>query len=56
MNDLELRKKKLELSKVRVAREELELKIHERNEEIKRIQDAIDKQIQREQELEQELK
>jgi hypothetical protein len=56
MSDLELKKKKLELSKVKLAREELELRIMERMEEIGRINDAIKKQLEREQELENELK
>ncbi len=56
MSELEKRKKQLELSRVRLAREELALKIMEREDEIKRLQDAIDKQISREQELEQELR
>ena len=55
MNELELKRKRLELSKVRVAREELEFKVEERMEEIKRIQDAIEKQKTKEAELEKEL-
>jgi len=56
MQELEKRKKQLELSRVKLAREELELKIMERQEEITRLQEAIEKQLSRERELSKELK
>jgi len=56
MQELEKRKKQLELSRVKLAREELELKIMERQEEIIRLQEAIEKQLSRERELSKELK
>lgn len=52
---LELKKKKLELARVKLAKEEIELKIFEREEEIKRLMDAIDKQDLRIAELQLEL-
>lgn len=51
MINLEAQRKKLELSRVRVAREDMELKIAERMEEISRIQDHIKIQIEKEEEL-----
>jgi len=56
MQELEKRKKQLELSRVKLAREELELKIMERQEEVIRLQEAIQKQLSRERELSKELK
>jgi len=56
MQELEKRKKQLELSRVKLAREELELKIMERQEEVIRLQEAIEKQLSRERELSKELK
>jgi hypothetical protein len=53
---LEINRKKLELSRVKLAREELEFKIEERNEEIKRLLEHIEIQKKREAELEIELK
>lgn len=41
MNELELKKKQLELARVKLAKQELELKIEEKLDEIKRLQDAI---------------
>lgn len=55
MSELEKKKKKLELSKVRVAREEMEFRIMERMDEVKRMEEAILKQMEREKELELEL-
>lgn len=51
MNDLDLRRRKLELSRVCCAREELELKIEEYKFEIDRINAAIVIQKQKEAEL-----
>lgn len=52
---LEKKKKQLELSRVRLAREEMELKIQERMEEIERLEGFIKVQHDKEVELEQEL-
>jgi hypothetical protein len=52
---LEIKKKRLELSKVRVAKEELEFKIEERLEDISRLKEHIAVQEKRERELEGEL-
>lgn len=53
--DLETKKKKLELARVSLAKEEIELKICEREEEINRLREAIRKQDSRIQELTEEL-
>lgn len=53
---LEKKKKVVELHRVQGARMDMELKIEERQEEIKRLQDNIKIQIQREKELEEEIK
>jgi len=53
--ELEKRKKMFELSRVKLAREELELKIIEREDEISRLKAAIDKQVEKETELQLEL-
>lgn len=55
MNDLEKRKRLLELSRVRLGREELEVKIIEREEEIIRLKAAIEIQVAKEKELEQQI-
>jgi hypothetical protein len=55
MTPLEKRKKELELARVRLARQELEVHILERQEDIKRLQDHIEKQIKTEKELEEIL-
>ena len=55
MNELEKRKRSLELSRVRLGREELEFKIIEREEEIAKLKAAILIQLSKEQELEQQL-
>lgn len=55
MNELERKKKELELARVKLAKQELELKIEERLEEIKRLQDAITIQDNKTKELEKEL-
>lgn len=52
---MELRRKKLELSRVKLAREEQEFKIEERLEEIKRIESMISIQKKKEEELEAEI-
>jgi len=52
---LELKRKKLELSRVELAREELELKIEERVDEINRVKAAIEIQTAKEQELKQQI-
>lgn len=55
MTELEKKKKTLELSRVRLARQEMEFKIEEKQDEIKRLQDFIKIQLDKEQELEKEL-
>ena len=52
---MELKRKKLELSRVSLAREEQEFKIEERMEEIKRLQAMIEIQMKKEQELQSEI-
>ena len=52
---MELKRKKLELSRVSLAREEQEFKIEERMEEIKRLQAMIEIQVKKEQELQAEI-
>jgi len=47
---LELKRKKLDLMRVQTARHELEFKIEERQDEIKRIQEHI--KVQKDKELE----
>lgn len=56
MTPLEKRKKEVELARVRTARMELELKIDERLDEIERLKQHIQIQIDKENELEKELK
>jgi len=55
VNDLEIKRKRVELARVQVARQELELKIDERLDEIKRLKEHIDIQIKRENELSKQL-
>ena len=55
MGNLEKKRKALELDRVTMARKELEFKIEERQEEILRLQEAIEKQLAREKELQAEL-
>lgn len=55
MTELEKKKKTLELSRVRLARQEMEFKIEEKQDEIKRLQDFIKIQLDKEQELEKEI-
>lgn len=52
---LELKRKKLELMRVTTARHELEFKIEEKQDEIKRIQDHIKVQRLKEAELGKEI-
>lgn len=52
---IDLKRKKLELSRVQLAREEQELKIEERMEEIKRIEALIEIQKKKEDELTAEI-
>lgn len=53
---LEYKRKELELVKVAAARAELEFKILEKEDEILRIKQHIQTQLQREAELKEELK
>lgn len=52
MTELERKKKQFELARVRLGREELELKILEREDEIVKLRDAIKIQLEKELELE----
>lgn len=52
---MELRRKKLELSRVSLAKEEQEFKIEERMEEIRRLQAMIEIQKKKEEELQVEI-
>lgn len=56
MNELEKKKKQLELARVSLAKQELELKIEERLDEIQRLRDAIVLQDKKINELSQELR
>jgi hypothetical protein len=53
--DIDTKRKRLDLSRVRLAREELELKIEERMEEIGRLRAHIEIQNKKEEELTKEL-
>lgn len=53
---LEKMKKEVELKKIEAAVAELEYKIEERKEDMQRMQEHIDLQIKRKQEIIQELK
>ncbi len=53
---LEKKKTQVELMRVTTARMELEYKIEERKEDIKRMEDHITIQIQKENELKQKMK
>lgn len=55
MTLMEKKRKALELERVKIARMELEFKIEERQEEIARLSEAIEKQLQKEQEIQSEL-
>lgn len=52
---MELKRKKLELSRVTLAKLELEFKIEERKEEIKKLESMIAIQEQKEMELQKEI-
>lgn len=54
--NLELKKAQVELSRVRSAREEMELKIMEREAEIQRLQESIKIQLAKEDELAEKVK
>lgn len=56
MQNLEYKRKELELVKVSAARAELEFKILEKEDEILRIKQHIQAQLKREEELKVELK
>lgn len=53
---LDLMRKKVELMRVQTARHELELKIQEKLDEIKRVEESIKIQKSRELELDKEIK
>jgi hypothetical protein len=55
MTELERKKKKLELSRVQLAREEMEVKIEERLAEIERLKEFIAVQEAKEKEIKGEL-
>jgi hypothetical protein len=55
MDSLALKRKKLELSRVTLAREELEFKIEERLEEVARLQSMVQLQKNKEAELDSEI-
>lgn len=52
---IELKRKEMELKRVTLAREEQELKIEERYDEINRLKSMIEVQIKREEELKAEI-
>lgn len=52
---IEKKKKQLELARVSLAKQDMELKIEEKMEEVKRLQDAIKIQEQKEAELQLEI-
>lgn len=56
MKNLHLKGKELELERVKLARKELEYKIEERLDEIKRLEDNIEIQKNKEGELEKLIK
>jgi len=53
---IDKKRKQLELSRVKLAREEMELKIEERLEEIERLKNNIQIQINKEKDLEKEIR
>lgn len=53
--NIERKKKEVELMKVRAAKAEFELKVFQRNEEIERLVENINKQDERISELESEM-
>jgi hypothetical protein len=52
---LELKRKKLELSRVELARQEQELKIEERMDEVRRLESMIEIQVAKETDLKAEI-
>lgn len=56
MTKLDIKRKELELGRVEQARKELEFKIEERMEEIERLKSHINVQLEKEQQLKEELK
>lgn len=52
---LEKKRKQLELSRVEIARKELEFKIEEREDDIRRLKEYIQIQLNKEQELKKEI-
>lgn len=52
---LEQKKKKLELMKVETARHELEIRIEERMDEIKRLEEHVEIQLKKEEDLKKEI-
>ena len=56
MSELEKKKKRLELARVQLAREELEFKVEERMDEIERLKAAIQIQLEKEEEIRKDLK
>jgi peptidoglycan hydrolase CwlO-like protein len=56
MSKLDIKRKELELGRVEQARKELEFKIEERLEEIERLQAHIKIQLEKEEQLKQEIK
>lgn len=54
--DIEKKKKQLELSRVRLAKEEMEIRIAEREEDIERLRKNIEVQEKTAERLEEELK
>ena len=55
MSPLELKKLQVELKRVDAAKEEMELRIHERMDEIKRLEDNIKIQVAKIEELKAKL-
>jgi hypothetical protein len=55
MNILDVKRKKLELARVQMARNELEFKIEEKMDEVSRIKHQIGLQLEKEEELKQEI-
>lgn len=55
MSELEKQRKKLELDRVKLARAEMEFKILERLEDIKRLEKEIETQKKREDELNKQI-
>lgn len=56
MDNLELKRKRLELSRVSVAKEEQEFKIAEYQDQIKRLESMVEIQKAKEEQLKEEIK